>query len=220
MRASAWASPPGLKPIPTRSRRTAQVLRIVRPSPLLRDAASASARGPRWAPAAPPAVETWSGCVEATRRPQPRHRLRCVTRRITCGRTGGASMSVCSRISSVSGASAPPQCGQRVSGASILRSTVSSGGRMRQAPTCPPFRPGRFGDGERLLSGRAKGAAPREARRSSSSKRRSISASRASSSAIRSACRSTKSARVAPSRASRSARFIPAGNHAGPARAS
>src|SRR3954466_14369867 len=68
MRASAWASPPGLKPIPTRSRRTAQVLRIVRPSPVLRDAASASARGPRWAPAAPPAVETWSGCVEATRR--------------------------------------------------------------------------------------------------------------------------------------------------------
>ena len=92
----------------------------------------------------------------------------------------------------------------------------SSGGRMRQAPTCPPFRPGRFGDGERLLSGRAKGAAPREARRSSSSKRRSISASRASSSTIRSACRSTKSARVALSRASRSARFIPVGNHADP----
>jgi len=129
-------------------------------------------------------------------------------------------MIVCSITWSLSTASRSPQCGQRSNGTSIRKSTSSSGGRTRQRPSCPPLRPGRFGDGERLLSGRAKGAAPRIARLSSSAKRCSCSASRASSSAIRSACRSTKSTRAILSRESSSPRFIGIVNHAVPSFAS
>ena len=100
--------PPGVIAMPSWPS-SAAILPAGTPSPLLSQAASATARGPSWAPAAPSASEVcarWRGC---TRRPHTRQRPIRTSKRVTSGRAGGSSSWYW--VATRSSASSPPQPG-------------------------------------------------------------------------------------------------------------
>jgi hypothetical protein len=91
---------------------SAAILPAGTPNPLLSQAASATARGPSWAPAAPSASEVCAGWRGCTRRTPPQQRPTWTSKRVTNGRAGGTSSWDCTATrSSASSRLAPHRLG-------------------------------------------------------------------------------------------------------------
>jgi hypothetical protein len=122
----AWTTPPGVTWMPSWPS-SAAILPAGTPSPLLSQAASATARGPSWAPAAPSAAEVcarWRGC---TRRPQERQRPTRTSKRVTSGRAGGSSSWYW--VATRSSVSTPPQPGQHAGNPTVTTWSTCAGAR-------------------------------------------------------------------------------------------